>query len=61
MADDFIDRRAAGLWEVVVVERGGVAVPCCTSLSRQSVLGIRRTTRRERKEDVLGWPTAQYY
>lgn len=38
MADDFIDRRAAGFGEVVVVERGGIAVPCCTSLNRQSML-----------------------
>lgn len=36
MADDFIDRRAAGFREVVVVERRGVAVPRRTSLNRQS-------------------------
>lgn len=40
MADDFIDRRAAGFGKVVVVEGGGVAVPCCTSLNRQSMLVI---------------------
>lgn len=44
MADDFIDRRAAGFGEVVVVERGGVAVPCCTSLNRQSMLIIETVT-----------------
>lgn len=38
MADDFIDRCAAGFGEVVVVERGRVAVPCCTSLNKQSML-----------------------
>lgn len=36
MADDFIDRCAAGFGEVVVVERGGVTVPCCTSLNRRN-------------------------
>lgn len=34
MADDFIDGRAAGFGEVVVVERGGVAVPRCAGLRR---------------------------
>lgn len=51
MADDFIDRRAAGFWEVVVVERGGVAVPCCTSLNRQSMLGLRIATRKGIQDD----------
>lgn len=34
MADDFVDGRAAGLGEVVVVERGGVAVPRRAGLRR---------------------------
>lgn len=39
MTNDFIDRRAAGFGEIVVVERRGVAVPCYTSLNRQKHVG----------------------
>lgn len=39
MADDLIDRRAAGLGEVVVVEGGGVTVPRRAGLGKQSMLG----------------------
>lgn len=51
MTDDFVDRRAAGFWEVVVVERRRVAVPRCTSLNRQSVLSIKTATRTSRRQD----------
>lgn len=56
MTDDFIDRRATGLGEVVVVERGGVAVPCYTGLNRQigNVCGEKgkQQVRKSRKGNV---------
>lgn len=48
MADDFIDRRAAGFGEVVVVERGGVAVPCYAGLKTQSML-VKETVEKQQK------------
>lgn len=47
MADDFIDRCAAGFGEVVVVERGGVAVPRYASLNRKKHVGYRDTKTRK--------------
>lgn len=38
VADDLVDRRAAGLGEVVVVERRWVAVPRCAGLETASTL-----------------------
>lgn len=36
VADDLVDRRAARFGKVVVVERGGVAVPRCAGLGGKS-------------------------
>lgn len=36
VADDLVDRRAARFGKVVVVERGGVAVPRCAGLGEKS-------------------------
>lgn len=46
MTDDFIDRRAAGFWEVVVIERGGVAASCYTGLNNHSML-VRETAGKQ--------------
>lgn len=44
VADDFIDRRAAGFGKVVVVERRGVAISCYAGLNRKNKLVIIKTS-----------------
>lgn len=53
VANDFIDRRAAGFGEVVVVQRGGVAVPCCAGLNRQNMVVLETAAMQQVRQNIF--------